>query len=530
MTRKHPAFTLILLVVLFLLQEIIIYPLGEFPLNDDWAYAATIKQSIENQSITYHQWMGMSFLIQFVLGWFVTIFSGFSFEHLRCINITIAFLLWCFFYFQKHAHSKSTALILISCAVFNPIFVQQSNTFMTDVLHVALVLFSIHFLFEYFEKRALKLLYISLLFGLVALFQKQITLVYLLSILLYFIVFELKKSRIEILITFTSITISYIALHFYLNLEGIKTINMGIQQAYIIDNLLHPNTIHLTRFVFYLANGWLSIALFLLPATVLFLKKGNLKTILFSLGIGFGSVFFLMLKQHTIQEYLPFTGNILYDLGLGPHVMTGIKDTLPNTFQLGPTFWYIISGISSSLLIQFLVVHYKELKNSSITQFIALFILSYCVLLSLSYFSDRYLILPLFALVFTLLKLPITPHLKNAIKFPLSIIILSGITFFSITSTHDYFAINRARWELLIELKNKGIPPTEIDGGFEYNASYFYKPDKAAMTTKSRFWWIQNDTYIVTPAVLKDQVLMHSKSYFSLMKMNQQYIYTYQKL
>ena len=53
---------------------------------------------------------------------------------------------------------------------------------------------------------------------------------------------------------------------------------------------------------------------------------------------------------------------------------------------------------------------------------------------------------------------------------------------FGVASAHDYLAWNRSRWEAGRSLiADKGIPPTEIDGGFEFN-SYFYWRDRRSGT------------------------------------------------
>jgi len=58
---------------------------------------------------------------------------------------------------------------------------------------------------------------------------------------------------------------------------------------------------------------------------------------------------------------------------------------------------------------------------------------------------------------------------------------------------------NRVRWDAANYLmKNLNIPPTEIDGGFEFNS--WYKTGeigKPIPNTKS-FWGVKNDSYVIS--------------------------------
>ena len=49
---------------------------------------------------------------------------------------------------------------------------------------------------------------------------------------------------------------------------------------------------------------------------------------------------------------------------------------------------------------------------------------------------------------------------------------------FSVASTDDYFAWNRARWQALTYLLDEvRVSPMEVCGGFEFNGWYNYDPN-----------------------------------------------------
>jgi hypothetical protein len=67
-----------------------------------------------------------------------------------------------------------------------------------------------------------------------------------------------------------------------------------------------------------------------------------------------------------------------------------------------------------------------------------------------------------------------------------------------VAATHDYLSWNRARWLALRHLtEENGVPPREIDGGFEFNGLYAYDPEYRRRPPKS-FWWVQDDKYVLS--------------------------------
>jgi len=81
------------------------------------------------------------------------------------------------------------------------------------------------------------------------------------------------------------------------------------------------------------------------------------------------------------------------------------------------------------------------------------------------------------------------------------LIILMAI--FSIISTHDYLAWNRARWQALHDLTVKeNIPTTHIDGGFEFGGWYNFHEIEVEMDTQKSWWWVMEDDMIFTRNIL----------------------------
>src|SRR5262249_50834307 len=87
---------LLLLVVALLLllavETAVAPPTGEFPINDDWAYARIAKHWAETGTFAYTGWNQMMLVTQAALGALVIKLFGFSFTSLRWLGIGLGLL------------------------------------------------------------------------------------------------------------------------------------------------------------------------------------------------------------------------------------------------------------------------------------------------------------------------------------------------------------------------------------------------------------------------------------------------------
>jgi hypothetical protein len=89
-------------------------------------------------------------------------------------------------------------------------------------------------------------------------------------------------------------------------------------------------------------------------------------------------------------------------------------------------------------------------------------------------------------------------HAPRAPRFAaFALLIAYGLL--AVVGTRDYLEWNRVRWVALEQLmRDDGVQPQDIDGGFEFNALYLYEPpfDSTAVSEKS-WWFVKRDTYQV---------------------------------
>jgi hypothetical protein len=219
-------------------------------------------------------------------------------------------------------------------------------------------------------------------------------------------------------------------------------------------------------------------------------------------------------------EYLPFSGNSIYDLGMGPIVMTGIlQNEIPALPKLGEIIWFFISLIGAVGFISFLylcILMIKEHLNfnrdkvdySVIAGFFSIFIsIVYLAPILLVYANTKYLtaVIPFF-LITTISSIEFlrkkydVPDLTN---YNVAILLGLPLILFGVLATHDYISFNRTRWDALNHLTDtEKIPVEKIDGGFEFNEWHLSHLYTWKMTNdpnkKGRFWPVVDDEYIVT--------------------------------
>ena len=76
-----------LLTFLWLAFIIIVNPIGDFPLNDDWAYAANVYTLSELNTLSFSGWPAMTLMTQTLIGTVVCKIVGFSFTALRLTTL-----------------------------------------------------------------------------------------------------------------------------------------------------------------------------------------------------------------------------------------------------------------------------------------------------------------------------------------------------------------------------------------------------------------------------------------------------------
>jgi 4-amino-4-deoxy-L-arabinose transferase-like glycosyltransferase len=476
-----------LLLVLWIFCLACTMPGGNFPLNDDWNYARSVKAMLDEHRLIITQWSLAASLPHIILGWLVCSVFGFSFDALRAISMVGGYVSGVVAYLLCRRMQASRAAALLGAAVLltNPVFFNVATTFMTDVPFLLIV--SILFLYLARQLSGTGLtwsgsIFTSMLTVLTCL-TRQTGLVVPVGFL-FSVIAARKYSWRDIakaaLPAVTGVASVYLFQTWLMRYAG-ELASYRVERAWLEQLLAKGPVYVMANSMSNLICALIYLGLFLLPLLIaafpplirsLERKQKRLAIIMFVeplilIAIG------LLLNPQT----MPLADNILFDLGLGPILLGGDQRahyaTAPRWFWVLVTVFGVIGA--SALLSTLFVVIARE--RSRLTSFLLWVFFLYLAVISFRGFFDRYLIFPLFILIpIVAASLPTTAANTRVLK-PLAWLTVFSFAVFAIAGTHDYFAWNRARWQAAHDLVDvQGVSAMEIDGGWEFNGWYSYEP------------------------------------------------------
>lgn len=481
------------LIMIWLLLIFFVNPLGDFPLNDDWAYGQAVFNLVELGKLQFSGWQSMPLIVQVLWGMLFCLPLGFSFTALRFSTLVLGLVgvVTVYLLFRQVRARHSLAFLGALLLAINPLYFSLANTFMTDVPFFALSMLAVLFFIRGLENERKIDIGLATLFVCAATLIRQLGLVISLAFLITYFVkngFKTKNFIMAVYPAFINVTIflAYnLFLQFTVGLPTLYTIKTTILTA-VLQKPLDVNLLFLAK---YSLLTLLTLGLFLAPFLLLFIWSGR-KFILQTF------IVFILALLFWLKKPLPLLGNILIDFGVGPL-------TLRDTYILGlehfPTapqiIWWLLTLVALFAAVCLLDVLRRSLRKDWRNYFVVLIIAGYFLPIALVGVFDRYLIF-LLPLLMVLIIVNNQVKLSRTTLLSIVILLLVGAGFTSV-ATHDYLAWNRARWQALHYLTyEKGVSPQDIDGGFEFNGWFGYHPAYRIKPGLS-WWWVNNDDYVV---------------------------------
>lgn len=129
------------LAIAYAVAVALVPPLGEFPINDDWDYAATAARVVASGRLQLTDWPAMPLVAHAMWGAIFIKLFGPSYCVLRVATMTtavcgaLALVCW----YCRHGRSTWESLYIGVAWVFAPLVFVHSYTFMTDVTGVSLM-------------------------------------------------------------------------------------------------------------------------------------------------------------------------------------------------------------------------------------------------------------------------------------------------------------------------------------------------------------------------------------------------------
>ena len=458
-----------LLILIWLLLLLILPWQGFFLLNDSYVYEWNVRHFLENNFLL-HPLTSPTLLFQTFLGSIIYLFKK---DVSLLILLTSLFYILGVIYFYKIALyakiKKTNAFFLSLILMFNPLYLTNGFSFMSDVYFISLFIISAFYFLQFLIENNPNYLFVTSILVTFCILSRQVGVLVLLA---YLIVYFFKKRRFNMELIFFLIPVLVFFLYqaFYpkplaytyrsidLTLVKLSEVSFFFQ---IIDRVVKS----IYYIGFFVIPYSFAILLHLLVSKKIFKKR---LIIAFAVSFLILSIisFYFWVTEKQLMFYIP---NVLSYAGFQPQNLGfGVKQTIfVNSPVKSQALITVFCVISSSVFIA-LSKKINLLNNLSvlIVGIPGLFILL-ASLLFRDYF-DRYLLV---ILPFILLYLGILVNrviIKKYYFFFIAIFALISVIF-----EHDYLSFNKKIWEIPQKMK---INPIEIKGTYEFEG--YYRLDK----------------------------------------------------
>ena len=420
-------------------------PTGNYPLNDDWSYARVAKTLIDEHRLSVTPWTLSASITPELLGAIVGAVFGLSFDTLRGLTqaLAVVAIFAVGYILKKLGTSPAVTLICLATLLVNPLFFNLSNTFMTDIPGLGLLLCTCCFFLRYLQHKRYSDLIVATALSCSVVLTRQVLVIAPIAFLLTVVFSNIHEKNRELpnerelsrdladdegrlskplpaFLAALPLVASLACIgvhHLWLLHFGALPFCYTVEQAYLAKQMSQGVLIVLLHFSMLNLSALVYLGLFLLPSSLAcfpaFLlkqsprEKGFLTLLALELGVLLSAGF--MLKH----IYMPLVDNLIFDFGLGPILLPGPKP------QTGPLIFWQISTILGSLgaglldsymvgALRFLAGLGKKLNwllADRFAIFTTLFFIQYMCVICFRGFFDRYLVAAIPFLLFMIVVL-----------------------------------------------------------------------------------------------------------------------------
>jgi hypothetical protein len=519
---------LMIVFAFWVVSLLLVWPVGNFPLNDDWAFARSVKRLLETGVYYPTPWAAMPLFSQTLWGALFCLPTGFSFNALRISTLVMSAGAIVFTYLAlRYVHrSRLIAVFGALTLAFNPIYFALSCTFMTDVMFTGMMVGSAFFFYRNLSSYSRSTLLVGSAFALAATLCRQVGLATPVAFAVC-VLWTHGCKRGGCTRALCPLLFSAGGLMIY---QAWMKASGHLPFAYDKMNLrvswvLSDPWLLMIGLSSHVGSAALYLGLFALPVSVLLLSKFWQWPLKSRLAAGCVAIAFVLCFASNILNRrlsMPITGNIIVPQGIGPITVGDAMMGAPPAYlpSIGKPFWMsvtILAVLGGALLVagvagnlchswrNYLVRALPSERAGGV--FFLLSMAAYLFTILAVGGWDRYLMPALPLLLIGTVALaghdPIsTSEIRGSSKSgsafkSLAAAALLCIAFFAICATHDYLSWNRARWKLLSDLVASGkATPADIDGGFEFNGWHLYDLNYHRQKDKN-WWWVHGNKYLV---------------------------------
>ena len=467
------------LIAVWVLIEVIINPIGDFPLNDDWIYGLVVKWLAEQGRLMFIA-QAAALLTQVIWGSLFVLSAGFSFTVLRFSTLVIAaFGLTATYLVGREAGlNRRFAAIFVGLFLINPLLVSLANSFMTDVPFISLMMLAVLFLLRGTNRNRSADLWIGWAFVLAATLLRQVGF----AVAVGLVVAMAMKDGMNRKWLIRAVVPSAVVLAVILAYPRVLNATVGMPHHYsmftdnlkaVLGDLAHLRLGALRPIVRGVGWGLLHMGLWMLPLLLLIPPNWNgeknrrnllltLATLCSIAAVVTGLLWFANASAPSTKTKLLMPigvpGNILVDFGTGHRDLSGQGPHAPVWFWVAIT-WAAAFGAASIILVwgqitlraMTLIRSGQSWRSFWLAAFLLVSLVVCYAPFCVQYgpWVDRYVLPPmvLLTLLFMRETFGVIPGAQriSTIRALLSTSLVLLYLGFAVAATHDYLAWNRER-------------------------------------------------------------------------------------
>ncbi|UCD57655.1 MAG: glycosyltransferase family 39 protein, partial [Candidatus Hydrogenedentota bacterium] len=508
-SRRDSLLGILSVLGLYLATIAIVHPFGDFPLNDDWAFASMVKTYVETGIVRFSSWPKMTFLAQLFYGALFARLFDFSHVILRISTMVLGgSALMLFFVMLRFAGITVSRAVLGSVVLSsNPFFLGSCFTFMTDIPYLFAV-FAAVLLYAWSceHDNWWMLLLAGATAGIAGLVRQTGILLPVAAAAVMVWNKGEWKSRLVKLGVFGFFPAASLA-GFEIWMRYIHGLPPETWRAHYLHYFAGPALL-IQNIVEVPAVAICYLGLLLLPITLPFgiawlrtyrTRSTSLAGIFALLALaGFSIV------RAAKGEWMPYQGNMWFDqktFGQGPYNLKDVSILVQTDAVACPDWIFyattVLSVILGALVVSLFWLGWSRMRRApTVVKFsLAAALLHPGFFVFINFYFDRHL-LPVFPFVILVLLFNLRELRPRPAWICVCVLVLYAVT---VAGVYHYHRWNEARWTAIGYLtKEVGASVSEIDGGFEYNGWMFFEDYFPPPEGEKSWWWVWDDKYIIS--------------------------------
>ncbi len=514
--ERHAA---LVIAALALVLSALVDPRGEFPVNDDWAYAHSVQWLLAEHRIRLSDWIAMNLLPQTLIGGAAAQIAGFSFSLMRHLTqaVSVAVAVLTLRWFLATGLARRDALVATLTVLAMPCWLPLANSFMTDLYAMLFALPAAMLFFRALREPKPALIAAATLLAAIGMLQRQVVAVVPAAFLIAWLAANRRWRPATLATGVLPLTIVFAAEFLY---RAYLAHGPGIPEA---QQYAHGRVLPALVKIAEDEGGWYRSW-----------AVGNLLSILAYLGLfaapwaiwrglplsraarwgGVALAVAIAVAMALTGLWPPWREHHLIDAaGIGPFVLYDAQPRGLAPLDRSPGVLWPIAGVGAAFGIAALcrtaLVVLRGIaggvaRDAGERLFLLALVVAYVAPFVVTDYIDRYL---LFVLPFVLaLMARGEPGSPTILARGVTTAWLGAALALGTMATHDYFAWNRARWDAIHAAEGLGATPATLDGGFEYNAYYRFELRPHERRPGKSWWWVEDDRYVVAFSVVPGYV------------------------